>query len=256
MSPEEKTYIAQYRQKYGSLDGVSLNLPFSDIGAVAMNITAALSADVPSFVRLNKTFGENASKKWLYLHLKNLLVRFLVDEKKMADTQIDFLADVIVSAFPAMKLTEFMLFETYFLGGRYEEFYGETSYILAITRSLQRFKQDLNTIYRQIERDKESAARKETTLGISWEQYCKDRGMEGKPYPGTIKEAPIKVRTVVKKPTKLTEVQVGVNSAHAVIDNIYRFAKSGVAQLRDAFRKRYGCWPEDYLKEHEEHVEE
>lgn len=256
MSQEERNYIVQYQQKYGSLDGVSLKLPFNDIGAVAMNTTAALSADVPSFVRLNKTFGDNASKKWLYLHLKNLLVRFLVDEKKMADTQIDFLADVIVSGFPTMKLTEFMLFETYFLSGKYEEFYGESSYILAITRSLQKFKKDLNVIYQQIERDKERNKEIDTTTGISWEQYCKDNGMEGKPFPGSIKPEPIKVQRVIKKPTKLTEVQVGCNSAHAVLDNIYKMDKNGVAKLRDCFRKRYGCWPEEYLKEHETVVEE
>ncbi len=249
-------YVAVYQQKYGSLEGVLRNLSFSDLKLIAADTTGALTSDVPSFVRLNQSFGDNASSAWLYAHLKNLLTRFLVDQEKIADSQIEFLADIISNNHPTMKLTEFMLFETYFLGGRYEEFYGETSYILAITRSLQRFKQDLNTIYWQIEREKEKTVRKETTPGISWEQYCKDRGMEGKPYPGTIKEAPVKVRTVIKKPTKLTEVQVGVNSAHAVIDNIYRFDKSGVAQLRDAFRKRYGCWPEDYLKEHEEVVEE
>lgn len=256
MSQEEKTYIALYSQKYGDILGVCKALPFTDINSVAMHVTEALTADVPCFVRLNKTFGENASRKWLYLHLKNLLVRFLVDDKKMADNQIDFLADTIVAGFPSMKLTEFMLFETYFLSGKYEDFYGETSYILAITRSLQRFKKELNTIYYQIEREQENAKRSLPTKGVSWEQYCKDHGMEGKPYPGTIKEEPIKVRTVMKKPTKLTEVQVGVNSAHAVLDNIYQMDKDRVNQLRDIFRKRYGCWPEEYLAKHEEVVVE
>ncbi len=87
-----------------TLDGVSKSLPFSDIGEVSINLVSALTADVPTFVRLNKTFGENASKKWLYLHLKNLLIRFLVDHEKMADSQIDFLANIIVSNHPTMKL--------------------------------------------------------------------------------------------------------------------------------------------------------
>lgn len=256
MKLEEQRYITLYKKKYGNLAGVSKKLSFDKIYAVSEDIPKALTADVPTFVRLNKTFGRLSSRKWLYLHLKNLLVRFLVDEKKMADNQIDFLADTIVVGFPSMKLTEFMLFETYFLSGKYEDFYGETSYILAITRSLQRFKKELNTLYYQIEREQENIIRSQPTKGVSWEQYCKDNGMEGKPYPGTIKEEPIKVRTVVKKPMKLTEVQVGVNSAHAVLDNTYQMDKNGVNQLRDIFRKRYGCWPEEYLAKHEEVVVE
>ena len=150
-------YVTEYQQKYGSLERICKLMSFTDIGKVAADRDSAISADIPSFVRLNQTFGEKASIFWLYTHLKSLLVRFLVDEKKMSDEQVEFLANIIVTNFPSMKLTEFMLFESYFLGGRYQEFYGETSYILAITRSLQQFKKDLNIIYLQIERDKENA---------------------------------------------------------------------------------------------------
>lgn len=240
-----------YQQKYGSLTGICKDLSFNDLGSLAADTSAALTSDVPTFVRLNQTFGEHASTAWLYSHLKNLLARFLVGEFKIADTQIDFLADIIVNNHPTMKLTEFMLFENYFLGGRYEEFYGESSYILAITRSLQKFKKDLNVIYQQIERDKERNKEADTTPGVSWEEYCKANGMEGKPFPGSIKPEPIKVKRVIKKQTKLTEIQVGCNSAHAVLENIYKMDKNGVAQLRDCFRKRYGCWPEEYLELYE-----
>lgn len=90
------------------------------------------------------------------------------------------------------------------------------------------------------------------TPGVSWEQYCKDNGMEDKPYPGTLKKEPVKVQTVRKKPCALTEVRTGVNSAHAVLNNSLHLDMTGVTQLRDVFKKRYGCSPEDYLKEHEE----
>lgn len=247
-------YVAEYRKKYGSLEGVCKLMSFTDIGKVAADRDSAISADIPSFVRLNQTFGEKASIFWLYTHLKSLLVRFLVDEKKMSDEQIEFLASVIATNHPTMKLTEFMLFESYFLGGRYQEFYGENSYILAITRSLQQFKKDLNTIYWQIERDKENARKAVFTPGVSWEQYCKDNGMEGKPYPGTLQKDPVKVQTLRKQPSAMSEVRVGVNSAHAVLDNTFRLDKVGVAQLRNVFQKRYGCSPEEYLKKHEEVV--
>ena len=64
-------------------------MSFTDIGKVAADRDSAISADIPSFVRLNQTFGEHASAIWLYTHLKSLLVRFLVDEKKMSDEQVE-----------------------------------------------------------------------------------------------------------------------------------------------------------------------
>lgn len=144
-------YVTAYRTKYGSLQNVCKAMPFEGIGMVAAGKTAALTEDVPSFVRLNETFGPKASMTWLYVHLKNLLLMFLVDDEKISDEQIDFLAETIINNQPTMKLKEFMLFESYFLGGRYEKFFGETSYILAITRSLQSFKSDLAEEYRKIE---------------------------------------------------------------------------------------------------------
>ena len=189
MSTEEQLYIEKYQKMYGDIKGVCEKHPFSDIGKVAANVAAEITADVPSFVRLNKTFGQNAGMKWLYLHLKNILIRFLIDENKMADSQIDFLAEVIVDNFPAMKLTEFMLFESFFLSGRYKDFYGETSYIMSITHSLQEFKKDLNVIYAQIERDKQCTAVNDNTSSVSWEEFCRMKGMEGKPYPAYIENS-------------------------------------------------------------------
>jgi hypothetical protein len=54
------------------------------------------------------------------------------------------------------------------------------------------------------------------------------------------------------KKTLLTanEEKIAISSARAVIDNTYKLDKSGLALLRDAFRKRYGCFPEDFLSKH------
>lgn len=135
-------YTKTYLQKYGSLQNVCQELSFSQLGKLAADTTSALTSDVPTFIRLNQTFGSLASQTWICSHLKNLLSHFLVDEKKISEEQIEFLANVIVNNYPSMKLTEFMLFESYFLQGKYKDFYGETSYILAITSSLQAFKKD------------------------------------------------------------------------------------------------------------------
>ncbi|WP_317041175.1 DUF6633 family protein [Xylanibacter ruminicola] len=179
MSQEELKYVAKYRKKYGSLDGVVKMLSFSDIMLVTSDPCTPLTADVPSFALLNKTFGENASVKWLYVHLKNLFVRLLVDEKRISNSQIDFLAGIIVSNYPGMKLTEFMLFESSFLSGKYGVFYGETSYILSITSSLRQFWKDLIILYQQIERKQEDGRKSEQDeyqqrLKSRWKDCCAD----------------------------------------------------------------------------------
>ena len=255
MRQEEPEYPAVYRKKYGDFANLCKELSFAEIGKLANDMPAALTADVPSFVRLNNIYGDKAAVKWLYSQLKPLLTASAILKDKISNEQIEFLASVIVSTHPTMKLTEFMLFENYFLGGKYEEFYGETSYILAITRSLQQFKKDLNNIYAKIECDRQSQPT-DNTPGVTWDEYCKANGIEGRQSPFAVSpEAPVKVKTVRRMPDPLTEVQVAVNSAHAVIDNVYRLDPPGVDSMRLAFQKRYGCWPEEYLAKYENNSE-
>ena len=255
MRQEEPEYLAVYQKKYGNFTNLCGKLAFSKIGKLSSNLTAALTADVPSFVRLKNVYGDKAATKWLYSHLKPLLTASGILKDKISNAQIEFLASVIVSTHPTMKLTEFMLFENYFLGGKYEEFYGETSYFLAITRSIQQFKKDLNEIYAKIERESQSHPADDTP-GITWEEYCKANGIEGRQSPFAVSpEPPVKVKTFRQLPAPLTEVQVGVNSAHAILDNVYKLDQSGVDSMRLAFKKRYGCWPEEYLAKHENNSE-
>lgn len=61
-------------------------------------------------------------------------------------------------------------------------------------------------------------------------------------------EQSVKIR---KQSQAVSEIEAGCHSAHAVIDNIYNLDKDGIANMRDAFRKRYKCWPEEYLEKHE-----
>ena len=172
--------MTEYTKKYGNIDGVTKNLSFEDIGELVSDKVIALSADIPSFKRLDETFGSGASVCWLYSHLKKLLVTVGVTEMKMSDSQIRVLAGIIVSNFPSIKLTEFMLFESRFLGGKYEQFYGETSYVLAITRSLRMFCRELRIIYEMIEAEKSLQADKSCDH-ITWEEYCKSKGYMGTP---------------------------------------------------------------------------
>lgn len=61
---------------------------------------------------------------------------------------------------------------------------------------------------------------------------------------------------VRKKIQVLSVTESVCRSAHAILDNVYKLDQSGVDSMRLAFQKRYGCWPEDYLAQHEEVIED
>lgn len=49
----------------------------------------------------------------------------------------------------------------------------------------------------------------------------------------------------------INERNIAISSAHAVVDNTFQLDKNGLAMLRDVFRKRYGCFPEEFLSRYE-----
>ena len=104
-----------------------------------------------------------------------------IDSDKMSDPQIAELADIIAARYPWLKLTEFMLFEFYFIAGQYGRFYGESSYFLTITQGLLKFLEERKLLYAVIEREAEEAKLPRREVGISWEEHCRSMGIVGKP---------------------------------------------------------------------------
>ena len=181
ITSEELIYVDEIRKKYGSYDGVLKRLSFKKIGAIGREPGRAITANVPSFIRLDKTFGRGAAKRWLFEHLKSLLLHMSIDSDKMSDPQIAELADIIAARYPWLKLTEFMLFEFYFIAGQYGRFYGESSYFLTITQGLLKFLEERKLLYAVIEREAEEAKLPRREVGISWEEHCRSMGIVGKP---------------------------------------------------------------------------
>ena len=54
-----------------------------------------------------------------------------------------------------------------------------------------------------------------------------------------------------KDPDEIAEIQAGLNTAQAIIDNKFGLGDNGRDMLRDYFRKRYGGTPEEYIKRHQ-----
>ena len=247
---DEPTFVAEIRQKYGSLDGVMERLSFGKVSAVGNDVKMALTANVPSFVRLDRTFGKGSARRWLFEHIKSLLLVFGIDSDKMDNIQIVELADTITARYPWLKLTEFMLFECYFKAGQYGRFYGENSYFLVITEGLIKFLQERNQLYAMLEREEAEAKAMDKKPGITWEEYCRSKGVVGEPPPPGHLSGNRLLEDKLNKEQML--IKQTIESAKGVIAMKDNLSEDDYGAMRYAFRKRYGSYPEKYLATHEE----
>ena len=247
---DEPTFVAEIRQKYGSLDGVLERLPFDKVSAVGNDVKMALTANVPSFVRLDRTFGKGSSKRWLFVHIKSLLLVFGIDSKKMDNIQIVELAEIITARYPWLKLTEFMLFEAYFMSGQYGRFFGENSYFLVLTQGILKFLEERNQIYARLDREAAEIKAANQVPGITWEEFCRSKGIVGEPPPpGHLSGQRLLEDKRNKEQIHIQQVLI---SARGVIAMKNQLSKDDYGAMCYAFRKRYGSSPEKYIATHEE----
>lgn len=207
---------------------------FEKVPALSVDSRKLLDAkDVPSFVRLDQTFGVGSSKMWLYTHLKQLVVVCGITKDKMDEKQIEALANVIIGNFPSMKLTEFMLFESWFMGGRYSQFYGETSYFLTITHSLQTFNVELRKLYANIEEEK---------------RRHHQEAMPPVDRRNTLAVNISRSRRKKENPYHLQLLKGGVLAAKALLENEGNMTEEQATVTRRKFRECYGKLPEDFCR--------
>ena len=227
-----ETYVTEYRKKYGTFEGLMSRTSFEKVPVLSVDFRKLLDAkDVPSLVRLDQTFGVGSSQTWLFTHLKQLLVICGITNEKMDEKQIKALANVIIGNFPSMKLTEFMLFESWFMGGRYSQFYGETSYFLTITRSLQTFNVELRKLYANIEEEK--------------------RRHHQKAMPPIDRRNTLAVNISIlgrkkENPYHLQLLKGGVLAAKALLENEKNLTEEQATVARRKFRECYGKLPEEF----------
>lgn len=229
-----ETYVTEYRKKYGTFEVLMSRNSFEKVPVLSVDFRKLLDAkDVPSFVRLDQTFGVGSSQTWLYTHLKQLVVVCGITNEKMDKKQIDALANVIIGNFPSMKINEFMLFESWFMGGRYDQFFGETSYFLTLTRSLQTFNVELRKLYANIEEEKRRHhqeamppvdRRNTLDLNISMSRRKKEN------------------------PYHLQLLKGGVLAAKALLENEGNMTEEQATVTRRKFRECYGKLPEDFCR--------
>jgi len=137
--------------------------------------------DYPTLAEI-KWYGKNTPVMWLIPQLYNLSEYCGVKEK-LEGAPLEETAFVIATEFYYLKISEIMLFFHRFKTGRYGRFYGNVD-PLVITTSIRDFIVERNNAYMKKEQEeywrKQEESRKNA---VTWEEYCKRKGIEGKPNP-------------------------------------------------------------------------
>ena len=91
----------------------------------------------PALSVVRAAYGNGTAKSWLVIQIEDLS-KFAGVRDKMNTRQLEQIAEVILSNWYYLKVTEFMLFINQFKAGRYGRFYGVVD-AMAITEALQKF---------------------------------------------------------------------------------------------------------------------
>lgn len=213
----------------------------------------AFTGSYPTLAQINAAYGNSASQQWLIGQLVNLS-EFVGAKEKMSKGQLTMLSDIISSTYHYLKITELMLFFYNFKLGCYAEFYGTVD-PLAITKSLNEFIRERNVARYNYERKMEAIKEEQDRLSaITYQEYCQRNSIDptkritSKVFPSSTGEQP--QPTFFKAKPKEDNVEEVLKSARGTVDNVYGLDKEGHANMIEAFKKRYGMLPQDYIKKY------
>ena len=213
--------------------------------------------NVPTLNHLNTAYLSNTAQQWLVAQLFDLS-EFVGARDKLNENQLRQLAQIIVTQYSYLRVTELMLFFYYFKLGKYAEFYGSVD-PLAITKSLREFMRERNVAKYNYERKMEALKEEQDKLNaITYKEYCEKNGID--PTKGLtsrllqssdeVANEQVKEAFFSAKP-KDDDVKAVLKSAHGTVDNIYGLDSDAYGKMVDAFTKRYGMTPQEYIKKHE-----
>ena len=199
--------------------------------------------NLPTLANVRNDYGTNAAVSWLIPQLFDLS-EYCGCKGKISESQMEQCASVIATTFCWLKVSELMLFFHRFKTGRYGKFYGSVD-PLVITTSLREFISERNDAYSRHEQEERERKERERQPGISWEEYCKRNGIEGR-------------KTVFDgiTPTKPKPAKAQSKESR---EDILRTAKSLIIETNKAvretfdrlFKKEYGSTPQEYINNYE-----
>lgn len=177
---ERPTFVTEITQRYGSFEQMSSKFSYANKRMFTQDAMACFRRESPTFVRLDITYGNGASAKWMYDILQSMFVFLGVTDEKFSKEQIYNLATNIYANYKTLKVVEFMLFVSRFEAGRYGRFYGDTSYALTVGEALKQFMVEREHYYADIERMRAEKRIEEGKKGaVSFEEYKRMKEASG-----------------------------------------------------------------------------
>lgn len=136
--------------------------------------------ETPTLVRMDVTYGKEASATWLYDVLQGMFLFLGVNNDKFKREQVYDLARTIASQYKTLKVAEILLFVSRFKAGKYGRFYGGDSYALVVTEAINKFMVEREHYYADIERREMERKIEEGKKGtITYAEYKRQKEAEG-----------------------------------------------------------------------------
>lgn len=156
----------------------------------AVGIERAVALKAPTFHDVTKSYGEDATAFWMRYHIAETFL-FVGIYDQASKYQIRHTAELILEheIYGQLTLSEFLCFLQRFKQGRYERIYNSNHpNPQEFLRCLKPFWEDLMA-YRGRQREKElieeMRKKEQESHPISWEEYCRRTGQEGRKNPLT-----------------------------------------------------------------------
>ena len=198
----------------------------------------------PTLEQLNRIYGDNTSEDWLTAQLDNLML-FCGCKGKLNSSQLFELSNLISNSYPYLRISEIMLFFNYLKRGKYEKFYGSIDPI-KIMMSLDVFVSETRSIAYAA---KEEEIAKEylkacQASAITEEEYLVSKGL---PKSASRLDKLIRFKPAKPRATPEASDMSVLNSALALVNNIYGYDEAVLGKMCEAWKKRYGYTPQQYV---------
>lgn len=145
--------------------------------------TLCIFSDTPTLAEMKAMYGESLPSAWLMAQLF-ALSEFCGARDKMNDMVAERTASIIYTHYYYLKASELLLFFYKFSTGRYGHFYGSIDPQIILNAIGAFISQERNPmIDRRETEERLKRLEEERKNTISWEEYTRRTGQEGKPNP-------------------------------------------------------------------------
>ena len=142
-----------------------------------------VTGDAPVLSELSRDYGHNGTVAWL-IRLLSEWQEAMPVQGKMNTFQLHSLAENIARRYYYLRASEVMLFLARLAGGDYVvKWYGQINPDVIMEALRDYYLPERDTIIYRMETEETLRKASEPSDGITWEEYCRRHGIEGKANP-------------------------------------------------------------------------